>query len=370
MRFATEMADSAPLRWLTLPFRLVFAPYFAGDLLEFGAAIIPALAILGLHYYWVSSTEARFEEGSIAMAEKRAATKAALLRGESPRLGASKPKAQPGPFPLASEGPPEVAFLWKNLLSLRSSLVNRRGLIRMGIVLFSLSFALRPMLASHARSNGTDVFGPIVALFFTIIAGYTLLLGPQLARQDMRNDLPNMDLLKTFPVEGWRIALGELLAPAALLTLVLWLCILVCAFAVDSGGNLEWLTPGLRAVVALCLGILAPIMCLLQLIVPNSLLLLLPSWYEATRSRGGGIELMGQRMILGIGQMILALLVAAPAAGTAALVIFSTHLWFGIPGSILVAMVPVLAIMGGEAAVGVWWLGGRFERFDLSAESK
>ena len=370
MSFLREMTESAPLRWLLLPFRIVFAPYFAANLREFGVAMVPALAILALHYYWVSSTEARFEEGSIAMAEKRAATKAAMLRGESPRLGASKPKALPGPFPLGPEGPPEVAFLWKNLLSMRSSLLNRRGLIRIAILMFTLSFALRPVLANQARANGGDFYGPLIALFFTIIAGYTLFLGPQMARQDLRNDLPNADLLKTYPMEGWRIALGELLAPTAILTLILWLCIVVCAFAVDSRGSVEWLTPFVRVVVALCLALVAPIVCMLQLIVPNLLLILLPSWYEATRSRGGGIELMGQRMILGIGQLLIALLVAAPAAGAAALVIFSAHLWIGIPGSRAAAMVPVLAIMGGEAALGVWWLGGRFARFDLSADSK
>ena len=81
-------------------------------------------------------------------------------------------------------------------------LMTRRGVIRMALILFSLSFALRPMLANQARANGADFYGPIIALFFTIIAGYTLFLGPQMARQDLRNDLPNMDLLKTYPVEG------------------------------------------------------------------------------------------------------------------------------------------------------------------------
>jgi ABC-2 type transport system permease protein len=368
--FQQGLAESSPLRWIILPFKIMFGPYFADGGREFAVALIPALAILALHYFWVSNTEARFEEGSIALAEKRAATRAAALRGEAPRLGGSKRKAQPGPFPLSSKGPPEIAFLWKNLLSMRSSFMNRRALIFTGWILLCMSFAVRPLLASQARSNGADFYGPIIAMFCSIVAGYTLFLGPQIARQDLRNDLPNMDLLKTYPMEGWRLALGELLAPTLVLTLILWVCIIVSAFAVDSRGSLPWLTPGVRTVVGLSLGTAAPVLCFLQLIIPNLLLILMPSWYQASRSRGGGIELMGQRMILGVGQLLIALIVAAPAAGAAALIVFSMHLWIGVAASIVLATGVVLTILCGEAAVGVWWLGGRFVNFDLSAESR
>ena len=302
MRFLKGLMDSSPFHWIILPFRIVFAPYFANGTREFILAFLPALAVLGLHYYWVSSTEARFEEGSIALAEKRAATRAAALRGEAPRIGTSRPKAQPGPFPLSPKGPPEIAFLWKNLLSMRSSLLNRRMLITSAWILFCLSFALKPFLAGEARSNGADFYGPLIAMFCCVIGAYTLFLGPQIVRQDLRNDLPNMDVLKTYPLEGWRLALGELLAPTAVLTLIIWLCILVSAFTVDTSGDIGWLTPGVRAVIALCLGLVTPLLCFIQLIVPNMLLILPPSWYQVTRARGGGIELMGQRMILGIGQ--------------------------------------------------------------------
>ena len=44
------------------------------------------------------------------------------------------------------------------------------------------------------------------------------MIGPQLLRQDFRQDLPLADLLKTYPLRGWQLALGELLAPAAILT--------------------------------------------------------------------------------------------------------------------------------------------------------
>src|ERR1019366_10013928 len=99
-RFIPGLLGSAPLPWLILPFRIAFGPYSAAGAREFGVAMIPALLLLALHYYWVSSTEASFEEGSIALAEKRTAAKAAAQRGDLPAAGSSRPKGRAGPVPL------------------------------------------------------------------------------------------------------------------------------------------------------------------------------------------------------------------------------------------------------------------------------
>ncbi len=365
-----HLLSSSPLRWLILPFGIVFAPYFATDLPGFLLAIIPALGVLGIHYYWVSSTEYRFEEGSILLAQKRAAIRAAMDRGEAPKVGVLKPKAQAGPFPLASTGPVEIAFLWKNLLSMRSSIMSRRTIVIGLMVIGWLSFAVGPVLSHGRGRSGLDFYGPIIVVMCAIAAGYTLLLGPQIARQDLRSDLPNADILKTFPIASWRLALGEILAPASILSLVIWCLIIVSSFVVDTRGQLEWLTPGVRITAALCLAAAAPVLCVVQLIVPNLIMLLLPGWFQASRSRGGGIELFGQRVILGIAQLLVALLVATPGAIAAALIIFSAHIFIGVAPSIVLSALVVLPIMAGEVAVGLWWIGERFEKFDPSTDIK
>jgi hypothetical protein len=365
------MAASSPLRWLIAPFGVVFAPYFARSPADFALAIVPALAVVALHYFWVARTEVRFEEGSIALAERRAAARAALQRGEAPAPAGARPKPLAGPFPLEPAGLPETALLWKNLLSMRSSLLNRRTVALSLWVFVCALMVARTLLADSARARGGDIYGPIVVTLCFIVAGYTLLVGPQIARQDLRADLPNMDILKTYPVEGWRLALGELLAPTAILTAVLWACIIVCAFAFDSRGDIEGLTPAVRVSAALCLGAAAPFLCLLQLIVPNMVMVLMPGWYQATRSRGGGIELMGQRLILGVGQLLLALLVAVPAALVAVIVLVSAGWWFGSPApALFAALVAVLSIMASELVVALWWLGDRLAAFDVSADSR
>jgi hypothetical protein len=362
---APSLLASSPLRWLILPFGIVLGPYFAADMQGFLLAMVPALGLLALHYHWVASSEYGFEEGSIALAERRATTKAALLRGEAPKVGAFKPRAQPGPFPLSPKGPPEVAFLWKNLLSMRSSLLSRRAVGVVIMLTLWVSFALGPVLSAR---GGDRPYGPIVAVFCGIAAGYTLLLGPQIARQDLRSDLVNADILKTFPIAGWRLALGELLAPAAVLSSVLWVLIIVGSFAVDAGGALEWLTPGVRLTAALCLGAAAPVVCAVQLIVPNLVMVLMPAWYQASRTRGGGIENFGQRLILGIANLAITLMVIAPAVVFASLIIFSAFIHIGLVPAIVLAAAVVLSILIGEAAVGLWLIGEQFQSFDLSTE--
>jgi hypothetical protein len=107
---------------------------------------------------------------------------------------------------------------------------------------------------------------------------------------------------------------------------------------------------------------------MVQLIVPNLIMVLFPGWYQASRSRGGGIELMGQRLILGIAQLLFALFVAAPSVGAAVLIIFASYWLVGVGPAIAIAALVVLPILAGEVAVGLWCIGDRFERFDLSAE--
>jgi len=65
----------------------------------------------------------------------------------------------------------------------------------------------------------------------------TVLLGPQVARLDLRMDLANADILKTYPLRGWQIVLGEVLTPVAILSVVFWLELLLVFLTMP--GDLE-----------------------------------------------------------------------------------------------------------------------------------
>jgi hypothetical protein len=230
--------------------------------------------------------------------------------------------------------------------------------------------ALGGLLGQLTAPGRGDVIAHVIVVLCAIIGGYTVVLGPQLARQDLRGDLQNADLLKTYPIEGWRLALGELLAPTVLLSLILWSVIFIAAAALGAGEPIEWLGLGRRLTGALCLALLAPLLCLLQLIVPNTIMVVFPSWYQAARSRSGGVEMFGQRMLFGIVQVLFTAGVVVPAAAWAVLVWFCTMGFVGPAGGVILGSFSALAILAAEAAVGLWWLGERFAHFDLSSEPR
>ncbi len=358
--YGAQQVDTGLLHWLLVPGKLLVAPFLAVGARDFFSALGPALLLLGAHYVWVVRIETSFEEASIALAEKRAA-RVAQIRSGTYRLGADKPKARREPFRLRSPGRPELAFLWKNLLSTRPYFHWR---VWAGCAVTIL--AAVPWIVRQPDLKPVAIFICGGAAF---LSAYTLLLGPQLARQDLRSDLAHSDILKTYPLAGWQIVLGGLLTPAAILTGLLWLALLAAACALDPRiVPLPWLTPGVRLSAGLSLALLAPPLCVLQLLVPNAAALVFPAWFQATRQRGGGIDLMGQRVIFGLGQMLTMVLALLPAVLVAGVVIFITQWLIGLPAAVVLATLTVIVILAGEIWCGLWWLGDRFEKLDLSAE--
>jgi hypothetical protein len=206
----------------------------------------------------------------------------------------------------------------------------------------------------------------VLALFF---GAYTLVVGPQFARQDIRSDLTHADVLKTYPLAGWQIILGELLTPIVILTGLLWLAILtvVLTFHPASVG-MAWLTPTLRLAGGLAIAAIVPLLAALQLLVPNAAALMFPGWFQLSRTRGGGPEVFGQRMIFFFAQFITMLLALLPAIGMAALLIFILQWWLGPVAAVVIAALAVLVVLAAEVWCGVWWLGERFEKLDLSTD--
>jgi hypothetical protein len=115
--------------------------------------------------------------------------------------------------------------------------------------------------------------------------------------------------------------------------------------------------------------IIAPTLNLISLIIPNASVLLFPSWVQTGRERGGGIEVMGQRLIFMLGSVLVFAFALVPAAALFALVLFAAKIFISITAAVPLAAAFAAAVMAAEAALAVWWMGRLFERFDLSAES-
>lgn len=353
------VTTAAPLSWLLYPLRLVLAPFLATDGRAFLAAFAPGLLVIAVHYLWVVRSVVSFEDASVEQAQKRAAQVAAWRSGER-RFGGTPKRARRAPFRLAGAGRPEIAFGWKNLLS-TWPYFNLRVFGGCALALFVLS--------GWAKTHpGGAALAPVTAIVGGILGAYMLVIGAQFARQDIRSDFQRIDILKTYPLAGWQIVLGEMLAPAAILTGIIWLCLLAFLLNFDPRMGLAALTPPLRIAGGLSAAALVPPLVMLQLFVPNAAALVFPSWAETVRSRGGGPEVMGQRMIYLFAQALTLLVVLLPAAIMGAIVVWLLQLVAPLPVAIGVATLPVAAVLVGEVAIGVWWLGGRFEQIDVAAE--
>jgi ABC-2 type transport system permease protein len=87
-------------------------------------------------------------------------------------------------------------------------------------------------------------------------------------------------------------------------------------------------------------------------------------------SRASGIDVLGQRILFVAALSVVVLAAFVPAAIAAGAAFLAAAWIVGIPAAIALAVASVLVVLSVEIGMGVWWLGQRFERFDLSAELK
>lgn len=356
--WVVALTRTAPLRWLLLPFKLVLGPFLAVDLRSFLIALAPALAVVTLHYLWVVRTAVAFEDASLDYAQKRSARIAAWRSGQR-RIGSTSSRGRPAPFRLADRGRPELAFLWKNLLSTWQYFSVRTLLVGAAVIIAGCLWT-----NAHPVGRGLLPSAGILALFF---GAYTLIVGPQFARQDIRGDLVNADILKTYPLAGWQIIIGQLLTPIAILSGILWLVLLVIVLTFPAQ-SAPWLTPSLRIVGALASASIVPVLVTLQLLVPNAAALLFPAWFQLSRTRGGGPEIIGQRLIFFFAQLLTMVFALLPAVTMAGLLGFIAWNLVNPMTAIAAATIATLLVLLAEVGCGLWWLGERFEKLDLSAE--
>ena len=357
--YVNTVLASPPLVWLLLPFRLVIRPFLAGSLVHFVAVLWPALLLLMAHYLWVVRSDVAFEEASVALSQKRAERQAAIRAGKW-SVGAPI-KIRREPFALTAKGAPSIAFLWKSLISAGPIYYPKNWLI-LGVVLVAGMFWLghnplyRPFLTGIGAFSGA-------------LIAYGLFFGPVLSRRGTGQLLERFDLLKSYPVHGWQAVLGELLCPVTILCAFEWICLLLLALAIGlskPGGEMSPLVIGTGAAsAALLMGPLVGLLFALNF----AGILYFPAWLSASTQQGAGIEKVGQRLIFFVGYVVVLVGTLLPALGLGALPfllvwLFSDQLALAIAlGSVLAC-----AALVGEFALAIWWLGRRFERFDLSVE--
>jgi hypothetical protein len=358
-RYVVEVLHAGPLPWLLALPKLVLAPYLATGPADFALAMLPALLLLAIHYFWVVHTETAFEEASIARAEKRGARRRASQQGDwRGNVAVTRPRTPA--FALGNAGRLEFAFLWKNLLA-TSAIFRPRPILALTALLIGVTSWLSHQPELAAMRVVLSIVGAVILVM-------TVLLGPQVARQDLRTDLANADLLKSYPVRGWQIVLGEILTPVAILTTVFWIALLTVYLSLP-GDSFDRLPAGLRSAAALALAVLAPAFIALQVLMPNAAAVLFPAWVQTTRDQTErGFEVLGQRLIFVAGQLLVTALALLPALLVGALVFFIVNLITGVEIAGAAAVIVMAVLLGFEAWLGIRWLGNRFEELDISSE--
>jgi putative ABC exporter len=351
---AAEAAQRPLPSALTYPFRLMVRPLAAHSLSQWLAALWPALILLVLHYIWVIRADTAFEEAAVEASMRRAKALAERRLGAGPQAGARRTTAPL--FRLAPVGWPAGAILWKNLVAAtRTRRVRNAGLTLaiVGALVGALSFRPESMLSEFAG-------------WLTLSwAALTILTGSQYVRNDLRGDLLKLDLLRSYPLRGWSVVIAEAGASTLMLTAI-QLSLLGLAYLAFLGN--ETMVPDLeeRTILLLLAVVFLPGINLLGMLIQNGAALLYPAWVRLGSGRPGGVEALGQNLLMTVAFVALlaaALVVPAVISGGAFLLLRPVLSgWAVLPATAL-----ALGAMAFEAALMVDWLGGIFERTDPTA---
>jgi ABC-2 type transport system permease protein len=361
MDYAGQLFRSGPIPWLLLPFRLMVAPYFAPNLAQFFKALGPALAIVGLHYWWVASSNVAFEEASLERSRKDADRVSALRAGNW--RGVKKPKkAVRPPFVLRPAGLPAIALLWKNLISAGQYFTARVWFI----VVWCAAIAVGILRSRGGRTVDID-FG--ILFMAGMLAMMSLISGPQVLRNDLRQDLPVADLLKMYPLPGWQIVLGETLAPAVILAAIQWLLLVVAFIVCPRQFHGQHFLLATRVGLAAMAALVLPFVDLIAMLIPNASVMFFPAWFQLGKDGPRGFETTGQQMVLVFGQMFVLIICLLPAALAFAALFFGSTIMGARPMGFITGGIAAAAVLAGEAALAIKLLGTVFERFDLSEEN-
>ncbi len=339
-----RLLSTGPVAIVLWPFRLVARLPLSETPADFLQALPGALLMLGLNYLWVVQSDASFEEASAQAAEK-----AVHGRNRAPRPARRANGVLSTPFTLALDGPLETAILWKNLI-LVGRYVSLKTLMRFLPILVIFGLA-----AGRSDSTGlAGVFGGACLIAFIM----AVIVGPQLARNDLRQDLANMAVLKAWPIRGATLVRGEVMAPAAILIAIAWCSAL---------GGLFFATPlNINPSFLVAAILLSPGVILMQLLFQNAIAVLWPSWVVVSTRRARGIDVMGQRMIMMFSLLLVLVLAVLPAALAGGLLMGGLYWLTGALWIVGPAVVTAIVLFV-EVLVTSEMVGRVFDRTDVNA---
>ncbi len=343
-------------RLVLFPFRVIVLPALATDVAAWARAVPGAVLMLLLHYVWVIKTDAAFEEAAADAGVRRAKRIAAMQARRSARpSGPARQVKRSSRLKLSPTGRPAVAILWKNWIAFTRDMRLTTGLIVVA--------GIGAILAMTTLSAGSWQTGVNAVTF--IVAGLAvslIVIGPLGFRYDLRSDLANLEILRTYPLRGPWVIASEISASAAALS-ALQAGLAVLAFAAARFSSLDvpaW--PNSIGLLGMFLLFLLPLN-LLTIGLQNAVALLFPAWANIGTGRPGGIEHMGQSMLSFVGTgLLFAVAMFGPglvAAGTFLTARPVLGGWAVVPAAVVAWLV-----VAAEVVLLVLWLGRLYDDTD------
>jgi len=244
----------------------------------------------------------------------------------------------------------ETAILWKNTILL-GRYVSLRLVVRVSIPVVVMAVVF-----------GLNSKGGSLAPLLLMLTVFATVVGPFMIRNDLRHDLQRLAVLKTWPISGRELLLGELLAPIFLLSAIVWF-LLAVTLALSPAWKDGPIDAVGRAALLVSVGLLAPMLIAGQVIIQNAAVVLFPGWIATGGARARGIEAMGQNMLMFAGTLLALAIGVLPASAIAGGLGYVLYLFLGWPG-LLPATMLLASILVVEAGLVVMWLGRVLERTD------
>lgn len=378
---ASRSAGERPLGILEMivlwPARALIEACFATSVAGALTKLPFALLVLGLLYLWAMAASDHFEEATLEGARARTERTERFLKDGGVTRIAPPSRRKLVPFALAPGGRPELAIVWKNLIMWSRMRLSTFGLgtLALGLVAGLVGAGLAGRLAledtvSLALASGLAVIAMAVS-YATAFA----------TRNDLRSDLGNADMLRTWPLPPERVVRAELAAPWLLSTLVLVsglflaICLragtLLAAPSVDSGKVFATFGGFLSA--SLSAALFLPSLILAVLVIQNAATLAFPAWFPpGPQRRVYGVETTGIRLLAALGTFLaigVALIPSSLLAGPVIYAVVRYELVSLLPLAAFLAALPVYLEAFLATKVMGRLLGGLDPAQDLDASS-
>jgi hypothetical protein len=350
----TQVLETAPLSWVLLPFRIPFLPLTAPDLGAWFPRFLTALGLAGLHLLWVIRADRSFEESAIEASARRAELMERWRRqGIKPRAPTRRSWRWGR---LAPQGHPVFAIIWKNLTRLVRTASPG---VAMSTLFLLAAIIVFTVLEGEDHAEATVVIATLALGWVTVL----IFFGPQWVRNDLRGELDHLQVLRTWPLSGMALMTGQVLSSSLVLTATQGVLAIVGLIALAQTTEVPMPGAVMAALYLPALLVLAGLN-LVALSIQNAGALLFPSWVR-TEIRPGGIEAMGQHLLTAGISFLLLLLASAGPLGLGGLVawgLWDPLEWWGV----LLGLVIAALAFGLEGFLLLDWLGGRFERLDIT----